>query len=172
MGGLNVMSPRTPEESWPLRFAALEATGDKKRGGRTALTLWPHSRCGRGIVAVGGLGLGALQAPIAGSALRPGPPPPERSKTAGSGFRPQPWPPCPVSVCTAARPETGPSASELALMGEPCPRFALETRNLPARPSRHRIAGAGNKPIADLNGLDRGLCRRPRLKRSARLSGN
>jgi len=134
------MSQDTEELS--ARLAALEATGDKKRGAARPSPLAAILGVA-GIVAVGGLAWAALQpspeAPLPTAA-------PEEFQTAGSGFGNL----APMPVVESAPPptETGPSASELALM-ESLATLRAELEDLRARPVEASDSGA-EQAIADL----------------------
>ena len=129
-------------EDLAARLAALEATGDKKRGAARPSPLTAILGVA-GIVAVGGLAWAALQpspeAPLPTAA-------PEEFQTAGSGFGDL----APMPVVESAPPpaETGPSASELALM-ESLATLRAELEDLRARPVEASDSGAG-QAIADL----------------------
>lgn len=129
-------------EDLAARLAALEATGDKKRGGARPSPLTAILGVA-GIVAVGGLAWAALQpspeAPLPTAA-------PEEFQTAGSGFGDL----SPMPVVESAPPpaETGPSASELALM-ESLATLRAELEDLRARPMEASDSGA-QQAIADL----------------------
>lgn len=124
------------------RLAALEATGDKKRGAARPSPLAAILGVA-GIVAVGGLAWAALQpspeAPLPTAA-------PEEFQTTGSGFGDL----APMPVVESAPPpaETGPSASELALM-ESLATLRAELEDLRARPVEASDSGA-EQAIADL----------------------
>lgn len=129
-------------EDLAARLAALEATGDKKRGAAR------HSPMAAilgvaGIVAVGGLAWAALQpspeAPLPTAA-------PEEFQTTGSGFGDL----APMPVVESAPPpaETGPSESEQALM-ESLATLRAELEDLRARPVEASDSGA-EQAIADL----------------------
>ncbi|KMK64519.1 Type II/IV secretion system protein [Puniceibacterium sp. IMCC21224] len=129
-------------EDLAARLAALEATGDKKRGAARASPLAAILGVA-GIVAVGGLAWAALQpspeAPLPTAA-------PEEFQTTGSGFGDL----APMPVVESAPPpaETGPSASELALM-ESLATLRAELEDLRARPVEASDSGA-EQAIADL----------------------
>ena len=129
-------------EDLATRLAALEATGDKKRGAARPSPLAAILGVA-GIVAVGGLAWAALQpspeAPMPTAA-------PEEFQTAGSGFGDL----APMPVVESAPPpaETGPSASELALM-ESLATLRAELEDLRARPVQASDSGA-EQAIADL----------------------
>ena len=129
-------------EDLATRLAALEATGDKKRGAPRPSPLAAILGVA-GIVAVGGLAWAALQpspeAPLPTAA-------PEEFQTAGSGFGDL----APMPVVESAPPpaETGPSASELALM-ESLATLRAELEDLRARPVEASDSGA-EQAIADL----------------------
>jgi type IV secretion system protein VirB10 len=129
-------------EDLAARLAALEATGDKKRGAARPSPLAAILGVA-GIVAVGGLAWAALQpspeAPLPTAA-------PEEFQTAGSGFGDL----APMPVVESAPPpaETGPSASELALM-ESLATLRAELEDLRARPVEASDSGA-EQAIADL----------------------
>jgi type IV secretion system protein VirB10 len=129
-------------EDLAARLAALEATGDKKRGAARPSPLAAILGVA-GIVAVGGLAWAALQpspeAPLSTAA-------PEEFQTAGSGFGDL----APMPVVESAPPpaETGPSASELALM-ESLATLRAELEDLRARPVEASDSGA-EQAIADL----------------------
>ena len=124
------------------RLAALEATGDKTRGAARPSPLAAILGVA-GIVAAGGLAWAALQpspeAPLPTAA-------PEEFQTAGSGFGDL----APMPVVESAPPpaETGPSASELALM-ESLATLRAELEDLRARPVEASDSGA-EQAIADL----------------------
>lgn len=126
-------------EDLAARLAALEATGDKKRGATRPSALTAILGVA-GIVAVGGLAWSALQpspeAPLPTAA-------PEEFQTAGSGFGDL----APVPIAEPAA-ETGPSASELALM-ESLATLRAELEDLRARPVEASDSGA-EQAIADL----------------------
>lgn len=131
-------------EDLAARLAALEATGDKKRAVTRPSPLTAILGVA-GIVAVGGLAWAALQpspeAPLPTAA-------PEEFQTAGSGFGDL----APMPVVEPAPPpppaETGPSASELALM-ESLATLRAELEDLRARPVEASDSGA-EQAIADL----------------------
>ena len=129
-------------EDLAARLAALEATGDKTRGAARPSPLTAILGVA-GIVAVGGLAWAALQpspeAPLPTAA-------PEEFQTAGSGFGDL----APMPVVESAPPpaETGPSASELALM-ESLATLRAELEDLRARPVEASDSGA-EQAIADL----------------------
>jgi type IV secretion system protein VirB10 len=129
-------------EDLAARLAALEATGEKKRGAARPSPLAAILGLA-GIVAVGGLAWAALQpspeAPLPTAA-------PEEFQTAGSGFGDL----APMPVVESAPPpdETGPSASELALM-ESLATLRAELEDLRARPVEASDNGA-EQAIADL----------------------
>ena len=129
-------------EDLAARLAALEATGDKKRGAARPSPLAAILGVA-GIVAVGGLAWAALQpspeAPLPTAA-------PEEFQTTGSGFGDL----APMPVVESAPPpaETGPSASELALM-ESLATLRAELEDLRARPVEASDSGAEHA-IADL----------------------
>jgi type IV secretion system protein VirB10 len=129
-------------EDLAARLAALEATGDKKRGGARHSPLAAIVGVA-GIVAVGGLAWAALQpspeAPLPTAA-------PEEFQTTGSGFGDL----APMPVVESAPPpaETGPSASELALM-ESLATLRAELEDLRARPVEASDSGA-EQAITDL----------------------
>lgn len=129
-------------EDLAARLAALEATGDKKRAAARPSPLAAILGVA-GIVAVGGLAWAALQpspeAPLPTAA-------PEEFQTAGSGFGDL----APMPVVEPAPPpaETGPSASELALM-ESLATLRAELEDLRARPVEASDSGA-EQAIADL----------------------
>lgn len=129
-------------EDLAARLAALEATGDKKRGAARPSPLAAILGVA-GIVAVGGLAWAALQpspeAPLPTAA-------PEEFQTTGSGFGDL----TPMPVVESAPPpaETGPSASELALM-ESLATLRAELDDLRARPVEASDSGA-EQAIADL----------------------
>jgi type IV secretion system protein VirB10 len=129
-------------EDLAARLAALEATGDKKRGAARPSPLAAILGVA-GIVAVGGLAWAALQpspeAPLPTAA-------PEEFQTTGSGFGDL----APMPVVESAPPpaETGPSASELALM-ESLAALRAELEDLRARPVEASDSGA-EQAIADL----------------------
>lgn len=129
-------------EDLAARLAALEATGDKKRGAARPSPLAAILGVA-GIVAVGGLAWAALQpspeAPLPTAA-------PEEFQTTGSGFGDL----APMPVVESAPPpaETGPSASELALM-ESLATLRAELEDLRARPVEASDSGA-EQAIADL----------------------
>lgn len=130
-------------EDLAARLAALEATTDKKRGTPRPSPLTAILGAA-GIVAVGGLAWAALQpspeAPLPTAA-------PEEFQTAGSGFGDL----APMPVAEPAPPppaETGPSASELALM-ESLATLRAELEDLRARPVEVSDSGA-EQAIADL----------------------
>ena len=129
-------------EDLAARLAALEATGDRKRG--TARPSPLAAILGvAGIMAAGGLAWAALQpspeTPLPTAA-------PEEFQTAGSGFGDL----APMPVVEPAPPpaETGPSASELALM-ESLATLRAELEDLRARPVEASDSGA-EQAIADL----------------------
>ncbi|NKX46590.1 TrbI/VirB10 family protein [Roseicyclus persicicus] len=129
-------------EDLAARLAALEATGDKKRG--TARPSPLAAVLGvAGILAAGGLAWAALQpspeAPLPTAA-------PEEFQTAGSGFGD--LAPMPVAEPAPPPAETGPSASELALM-ESLATLRAELEDLRARPVEASDSGA-EQAIADL----------------------
>jgi len=129
-------------EDLAARLAALEATGDKKRAVTRPSPLAAILGVA-GIVAVGGLAWAALQpspeAPLPTAA-------PEEFQTTGSGFGDL----APMPVVESAPPpaETGPSASELALM-ESLATLRAELDDLRARPVEASDSGA-EQAIADL----------------------
>lgn len=129
-------------EDLAARLAALEATGDKTRGAARPSPLAAILGVA-GIVAVGGLAWAALQpspdAPLPTAA-------PEEFQTTGSGFGDL----APMPVVESAPPpaETGPSASELALM-ESLATLRAELEDLRARPVEASDSGA-EQAIADL----------------------
>ncbi len=129
-------------EDLAARLAALEATGDKKRAVTRPSPLTAILGVA-GIVAAGGLAWAALQpspeAPLPTAA-------PEEFQTAGSGFGDL----APMPVVESAPPpaETGPSASELALM-ESLATLRAELEDLRARPVEASDSGA-EQAIADL----------------------
>ncbi|UOA29981.1 TrbI/VirB10 family protein [Pseudosulfitobacter sp. DSM 107133] len=129
-------------EDLAARLAALEATGDKKRGAARPSPLAAVLGVA-GIVAVGGLAWAALQpspeAPLPTAA-------PEEFQTAGSGFGD--LAPMPVAEPAPPPAETGPSASELALM-ESLATLRAELEDLRARPVEASDSGA-EQAIADL----------------------
>ena len=129
-------------EDLAARLAALEATGDKKRGAARPSPLTAILGVA-GIVAVGGLAWAALQpspeAPLPTAA-------PEEFQTAGSGFGD--LAPMPVVESAPAPTETGPSESELALM-ESLATLRAELEDLRARPVEASDSGA-EQAIADL----------------------
>jgi type IV secretion system protein VirB10 len=129
-------------EDLAARLAALEATGDKKRA-ITRPSPLPAILGVAGIVAVGGLAWAALQpspeAPLPTAA-------PEEFQTAGSGFGD--LAPMPVAEPAPPPAETGPSASELALM-ESLATLRAELEDLRARPVEASDSGA-EQAIADL----------------------
>ena len=129
-------------EDLAARLAALEATGDKKRGAARPSPLAAILGVA-GIVAVGGLAWAALQpspeAPLPTAA-------PEEFQTTGSGFGD--LAPMPVVESAPAPAETGPSASELALM-ESLATLRAELEDLRARPVEASDSGA-EQAIADL----------------------
>ncbi|TDX24755.1 TrbI/VirB10 family protein [Rhodovulum visakhapatnamense] len=129
-------------EDLSARLAALEATGDKKRGAARPSPLAAILGVA-GIVAVGGLAWAALQpspeAPLPTAA-------PEEFQTAGSGFGD--LSPMPVAEPAPPPAETGPSASELALM-ESLATLRAELEDLRARPVEASDSGA-EQAIADL----------------------
>jgi type IV secretion system protein VirB10 len=129
-------------EDLAARLAALEATGEKKRGATRPSPLAAILGVA-GIMAAGGLAWAALQpspeAPLPTAA-------PEEFQTAGSGFGDL----APMPVVESAPPpaETGPSASELALM-ESLATLRAELEDLRARPVEASDSGA-EQAIADL----------------------
>ena len=129
-------------EDLAARLAALEATGDKKRAATRPSPLAAILGVA-GIVAVGGLAWAAPQpspeAPLPTAA-------PEEFQTTGSGFGDL----APMPVVESAPPpaETGPSASELALM-ESLATLRAELEDLRARPVEASDSGA-EQAIADL----------------------
>jgi len=129
-------------EDLAARLAALEATGDKTRGAARPTPL-AAILCVAGIVAVGGLAWAALQpspeAPLPTAA-------PEEFQTTGSGFGDL----APMPVVESAPPpaETGPSASEMALM-ESLATLRAELEDLRARPVEASDSGA-EQAVADL----------------------
>ncbi len=129
-------------EDLAARLAALEATGDKKRGAPRPSPLAAILGVA-GIVAVGGLAWAALQpspeAPLPTAA-------PEEFQTTGSGFGDL----APMPVVESAPPlaETGPSASELALM-ESLATLRAELEDLRERPVEASDSDA-EQAIADL----------------------
>ena len=129
-------------EDLAARLAALEATGDKKRGAARPSPLAAILGVA-GIVAVGGLAWAALQSspevPLPTAA-------PEEFQTAGSGFGDL----APMPVVESAPPptEAGPSASELALM-DSLATLRAELEDLRARPVEASDSGA-EQAIADL----------------------
>jgi type IV secretion system protein VirB10 len=129
-------------EDLAARLAALEATGDKKRAATRPSPLAAILGVA-GIVAVGGLAWAALQpspeAPLPTAA-------PEEFQTTGSDFGDL----APMPVVESAPPpaETGPSASELALM-ESLATLRAELEDLRARPVEASDSGA-EQAIADL----------------------
>lgn len=129
-------------EDLAARLAALEATGDKKRAVTRPSPLAAILGVA-GMVAVGGLAWAALQpspeAPLPTAA-------PEEFQTTGSGFGDL----APMPVVEPAPPpaETGPSASELALM-ESLATLRAELEDLRARPVEASDSGA-EQAIADL----------------------
>lgn len=129
-------------EDLAARLAALEATGDKKRGAARPSPIAAILGVA-GIVAVGGLAWAVLQpspeAPMPTAA-------PEEFQTTGSGFGDL----APMPVVESAPPptETGPSASELALM-ESLATLRAELEDLRARPVDASDSGA-EQAIADL----------------------
>ncbi len=130
-------------EDLAARLAALEATGDKKRGAARPSPLTAILGVA-GIVTVGGLAWAALQpspeAPLPTAA-------PEEFQTTGSGFGDL----APMPVTEPAPPppaETSPSASELALM-ESLATLRAELEDLRARPVEASESGA-EQAIADL----------------------
>lgn len=129
-------------EDLAARLAALEATGDKKRGAARPSPIAAILGVA-GIVAVGGLAWAALQpspeAPLPTAA-------PEEFQTTGSGFGD--LAPMPVVESAPAPAETGPSASELALM-ESLATLRAELEDLRARPVEASDSGA-EQAIADL----------------------
>ncbi|MGS4919928.1 MULTISPECIES: TrbI/VirB10 family protein [Mameliella] len=129
-------------EDLAARLAALEATGEKKRG--TARPSPLAAILGvAGIVAAGGLAWAALQsspeAPLPTAA-------PEEFQTAGSGFGD--LAPMPVAEPAPPPAETGPTASELALM-DSLATLRAELEDLRARPVEASDSGA-EQAIADL----------------------
>lgn len=129
-------------EDLAARLAALEATGDKKRG--TARPSPLAAILGvAGILAAGGLAWAALQpspeAPLPTAA-------PEEFQTAGSGFGD--LAPMPVVESAPAPTETGPSESELSLM-ESLATLRAELEDLRNRPVEASDSGA-EEAIADL----------------------
>ena len=123
-------------EDLAARLAALEATGDKKRGAARPSPLAAILGV-VGIVAVGELAWATLQpspeAPLPTAA-------PEEFQTAGSGFGDL----APMPVTEPAPPppaETGPTASELALM-ESLATLRAELEDLRARPVEASDSGA------------------------------
>ena len=129
-------------EDLAARLAALEATGDKKRGAARPSPIAAILGVA-GIVAVGGLAWAALQpspeAPLPTAA-------PEEFQTTGSGFGD--LAPMPVAEPTPPPAETGPSESELALM-ESLATLRAELEDLRARPVEASDSGA-EQAIADL----------------------
>ena len=129
-------------EDLAARLAALEATGDKKRGAARPSPIAAILGVA-GIVAVGGLAWAALQpspeAPLPTAA-------PEEFQTTGSGFGD--LAPMPVSEPAPPPAEAGPSASELALM-ESLATLRAELEDLRARPVEASDSGA-EQAIADL----------------------
>lgn len=129
-------------EDLAARLAALEATGDKKRAVTRPSPLAAILGVA-GIVAVGGLAWAALQpspeAPLPTAA-------PEEFQTAGSGFGD--LAPMPIAEPAPPPAETGPSASELALM-ESLATLRAELDDLRARPVEASDSGA-EQAIADL----------------------
>lgn len=129
-------------EDLAARLKALEATGDKKRGAARPSPLAAILGVA-GIVAVGGLAWATLQpspeAPLPTAA-------PEEFQTAGSGFGD--LAPMPIAESAPAPAETGPSASELALM-ESLATLRAELDDLRARPVEASDSGA-EQAIADL----------------------
>jgi len=129
-------------EDLAARLAALEATGDKTRGAARPTPLAAILGVA-GIVAVGGLAWAALQpspeAPLPTAA-------PEEFQTTGSGFGDL----APMPVVESAPPpaETGPSASEMALM-ESLATLRAELEDLRARPVEASDSGA-EQAVADL----------------------
>ena len=129
-------------EDLAARLAALEATGEKKRGATRPSPLAAILGVA-GIMAAGGLAWAALQpspeAPLPTAA-------PEEFQTTGSGFGDL----APMPVVESAPPpaETGPSASELALM-ESLATLRAELEDLRARPVEASDSGA-EQAIADL----------------------
>jgi type IV secretion system protein VirB10 len=129
-------------EDLAARLAALEATGEKKRSAARPSPLTAILGVA-GIVAVGGLAWAALQpspeAPLPTAA-------PEEFQTTGSGFGDL----APMPVVDSAPPpaETGPTASELALM-ESLATLRAELEDLRARPVDASDSGA-EQAIADL----------------------
>jgi len=129
-------------EDLAARLAALEATGDKKRGGARPSPLTAILGVA-GTVAVGGLAWAALQpvpeAPLPTAA-------PEEFQTAESRFGDL----APMPVADPAPPpaEIGPSAPELALM-ENLATLRAELEELRARPAEASDSGA-EQAIADL----------------------
>lgn len=130
-------------EDLAARLAALESTGDKKRGAPRPSPLAAILGVA-GIVAVGGLAWAALQpsteAPLPTAA-------PEEFQTTGSGFGDL----APMPVVESAPPpaETGPSGSELALM-ESLAALRAELEDLRARPVEASDSGGAEQAIADL----------------------
>jgi type IV secretion system protein VirB10 len=129
-------------EDLAARLAALEATGEKKRGAARPSPLTGILGVA-GIVAVGGLAWAALQpspeAPLPTAA-------PEEFQTAGSGFAD--LAPMPVVESAPQPAETSPTASELALM-ESLATLRAELEDLRARPVEASDSGA-EQAIADL----------------------
>ncbi|PWK56709.1 TrbI/VirB10 family protein [Roseicyclus mahoneyensis] len=129
-------------EDLAARLAALEATGDKKRAATRPSPLTAILGVA-GIVAAGGLAWAALQpspeTPLPTAA-------PEEFQTTGSGFGDL----APMPVVESAPPptETGPTASELALM-ESLATLRAELEDLRARPVEASDSGA-EQAIADL----------------------
>jgi type IV secretion system protein VirB10 len=129
-------------EDLAARLKALEGTTNKKRGAARPSPLTTILGVA-GIVAVGGLAWAALQpspeAPLPTAA-------PEEFQTAGSGFGD--LTPMPVAEPAPHPVETGPSASELALM-ESLATLRAELEDLRARPVEASDSGA-EQAIADL----------------------
>ena len=129
-------------EDLAARLAALEATGDKKRGAARPSPLAAILGVA-GIVAVGGLAWAALQpspeAPLPTAA-------PEEFQTTGSGFGD--LAPMPIAEPAPPPAQTGPTASELALM-ESLATLRAELEDLRARPVEASDSGA-EQAIADL----------------------
>lgn len=129
-------------EDLATRLAALEGTTNKKRGAARPSPLTAILGVA-GIVAVGGLAWATLQpspeAPLPTAA-------PEEFQTAGSGFGD--LAPMPVAEPAPPPAETGPSASELALM-ESLATLRAELEDLRARPVEAAGSGA-EQAIADL----------------------
>lgn len=129
-------------EDLAARLAALEATGDKKRGAARPSPLTAILGVA-GIVAAGGLAWAALQpspeAPLPTAA-------PEEFQTTGSGFGD--LAPMPVVESVPPPVETGPTESELALM-ESLATLRAELEDLRARPVEASDSGA-EQAIADL----------------------